>query len=103
VSGNVLHLSLTTAGRNALARIAELEALLFEEQALRSSYGDELARLKASSCVDATCCIYCQHALTEAFTEVLLKRISVRADPAGTIADVVALLKEKRLTTKGTP
>jgi len=93
MTGNHLHLSLTNAGRQALARIAELEAILIEEQAARAKAGDELARLKASSCLDSKCCQSCETVLRSAIVRAIGSRIAVHGDPHGVADDVIAAMK----------
>ncbi len=95
-NGDRIHLSLTLPGRRALARIAEIEALIVEEQVARAKAGDELAKLKASSCLDAKCCQSCEDALRSAIVRAIGARISVHADPHGVADDVIEEVKRGR-------
>ena len=95
-NGNRAHLSLTIAGRQALARIAELEALLLEEQHARAKAGDELAKLKATSCLDARCCQSCETVLRAAIVRAIGARIAVRGDPHGVADDVIKEVQRVR-------
>lgn len=94
--GDRLHLSLTLPGRRATARIAELEALIIEEQVARAKSGDELARLKASSCLDVRCCQSCETVLRNAIVRAIGARIAVHGDPHGVADDVIEEVKRVR-------
>jgi hypothetical protein len=92
--GNAAHLSLTNAGRQALARIAELEGLLLEDQALRAKTCDEMAKLKASSCLDVKCCASCEGALRAAVVSAIGPRMAP-SDANDVASAVVAAMRER--------
>ncbi len=85
--GHRQYLNLTDAGRQALQRIDELEALLKEEQKIRAAYGDELAKLRVAKGE------WSPEVWRHAISKAIARRIAVHGDPAGVADDAIAIVR----------